>query len=188
MGPRGNIVVTKRHQEEELFSVEPTEEILYQVFEDIFVKYYDQVTFGPMIDGATWEIRAPNAPERYSLKNGYLTVDFGSWHFHLCIGLPAEGSQAAVPEALQQHRRTTRAEFYRRLNADGHPASWGFRTFNGGGEQQITVIMPSPFYQLIPFMRYASPDWSKLAMWDALRKKYLGISGDSLDRQGKSMA
>jgi hypothetical protein len=30
----------------------------------------------------------------------------------------------------------------------------------------------------------AQPDWSRLAMWDALRKRYLSLDPDPKDRSG----
>ncbi|WP_428844276.1 DUF7676 family protein [Mycolicibacter sinensis] len=42
--------------------------------------------FGTILHGAAWEVVAPNAPERMSVADGYATVDFGRWHFHLRIG------------------------------------------------------------------------------------------------------
>ena len=55
------------------------------------------------------------------------------------------------------------------------------RLFNGAGEQQITIMLPSPFLsddqQLLP-----AADWSRLALWDHLRQKYLGLDPDPIDR------
>lgn len=31
------------------------------------------------------------------------------------------------------------------------------------------------------------PDWSRLALWDELRRKYLGLEPDPRDRSGKTM-
>ena len=94
------------------------------------------------------------------MQDGYLTVDCGVWHFHLCIG-PHRGSAAApVDPDLARHRRTARAEFFRRINDDGCPDVWGVRLFNGADEQQITILLPNPF--LSPEMKtLAAPDWSR---------------------------
>ncbi|MCK9932713.1 hypothetical protein MXD62_37195 [Frankia sp. Mgl5] len=54
------------------------------------------------------------------MYDGYVTVDFGAWHFHLCIG--------------------------------EHTAS--------------------------------GPDFGRLAAWDALRERYLGLGPDPRDRSG----
>jgi hypothetical protein len=43
-----------------------------------------------------FEVRFQQAPEiRYS--GGYLTIDLGYWHFHLCVG-PQPGDFEAVAE------------------------------------------------------------------------------------------
>ena len=74
------------------------------------------------------------------MLDGYATVDFRDWHFHICIGK----HEGATPE-LAKVRQTSRAELYRQLNREGEPTSWGLRLFNGAGEQQITVLLPHPF-------------------------------------------
>jgi len=129
----------------ELFPLETSEAALLDLLRHVFEDYWRQIRFGPLIQGAAWEIRAPSAPTGISLLDGYVTIDFGAWHFHLCIG-PHEGSAANPTDPdLARHRRTARAELYRQLKADGSPNSWGLRLLNGAGEQQITVFLPSPF-------------------------------------------
>ena len=107
-------------------------------------------------------------PRRIGMLDGYLTVDLGSWHFHLCIGEHRGTAANPTPPALARHRRTRRAELYRRVNADGAPDSWGLRLLNGHDEQQLTVLLPNPFlgdhHEYLP-----APDWSRLALWDHLR-------------------
>lgn len=181
-----NIIIEPDGGRCQVFEMEPAEETLFQLFRDIFETYWDRIQFGPLIQGAAWEVAAPNAPRKVSLLDGYLTVDFGAWHFHICIG-ENKGSKAhPTPEPLRSHRRTSRAEFYRRLSPDGIPSSWGFRCFNGKGEQQITVFFPNPTFELVPkFKMNKPPKFEKLDMWDALRKKFLGLDPDTLDRQSE---
>ena len=53
--------------------------------------------------------------------------------------------------------------------------------FNGGGQQQITVLLPNP--HLDDRQNYVdSPDWGRLYLWDRLRDKYLGQGSDPVDR------
>ena len=182
---RGKIITLTSRGYEEVFPVSTQEDVLFSIFEDIFQNFYDKIHFGPLIEGAAWEVAAPNKPTRIALYDGYLTVDFGPWHFHLCIGENKGSEKNPTPEALKQERRTSRAEFYRRLNQERIPSSWGFRAFNGAGVQQISVFLPSPFYQHSPFVKYEQPDWQKLETWDYLRNKYLNLPSDELDRKGK---
>ncbi len=167
----------------EVFALDNSEETLFALLRDIFENYWQMIHFGPLIQGAAWEIRAPSAPRKISLYDGYITVDFGAWHFHLCIGPTAGSRTHPTPPDLAAHRRTARAELYRQLKADGSANSWGLRLFNGKGEQQMTVFLPSPFLSddMTPLPQ---PDWSRLAMWDALRKRYLGLDPDPTDRRG----
>jgi hypothetical protein len=56
------------------------------------------------------------------------------------------------------------------------------RLFNGKGEQQITVLLPNPFLDEDDrFLK--EPDWSRLALWDKLRGRWLGLTEpDPVDR------
>lgn len=155
----------------------PTDEtFLWNLLKPLFEDHWDQITFGPLLLGAAWEVRAPNAPTRTTLNNGYLTVDFGAWHFHLCIG----EFGGAEPESARL-RRTARAELYRSLNKNDQPVSWGLRLFNHEGTQQMTVLLPNPL--LTPEQKIAeTPDWSRLELWDQLRKTHLDLDPDPVDR------
>ena len=74
---------------------------------------------GTLVPGAVWEVRAPNAPLKVGLLDGYVTVDFGHWHFHVCIG----HFNGATDEADAHQRRTGRAELYRVLGKRGPAGS-----------------------------------------------------------------
>jgi len=170
----------------EIFDLEPTEELLQQLLTDLFTNHWEQIHFGPLIQGAAWEIKALEAPKRVAMLDGYLTVDFGAWHFHICIGAHKGTRNHPTPPELARHRRTSRAELYRQINTDGTPNSWGLRLFNGNDEQQITVFFPNPF--LSNEMKYLhEPDWSHLELWDYVRKTYLGLEADARDRSGRRM-
>jgi hypothetical protein len=49
--------------------------------------------------------------------------------------------------------------------------TWGLRLWNGRGEQMVTVLFPSPYYDE-EFERLPEPDWSKIALWESLRARY----------------
>lgn len=168
----------------ELFALGTSEDFLRRLLSDLFDNHWREIVFGSLIQGAVFEIRAPNAPKRITMLDGYLTVDFGAWHFHLCIG-PHKGTRAQpVDPGLAAHRQTARAELYRVLDGDGAPTSWGLRLLNGAGEQQITVFLPNPFLtdddQILEH-----PDWSRLALWDHLRETCLGLGADEKDRSAR---
>jgi hypothetical protein len=169
----------------ELFSLPTDEASLEALLRDLFERHWDKITFGPLIQGAAWEIRTPHAPTLVGMMDGYLTVAFGASHFHLCIG-PHKGSPGnPTPESLARHRRTARAELYRRLDKSGAPVSWGLRLFNGHDEQQTTILLPNPFLSPDSDKVLETPDWSRLDLWDGLRARWLGlIEPDPLDRSG----
>jgi hypothetical protein len=121
------------------------------------------------VQGAVIEVRFAQAP-RLSQLDGYLTVDLGQWHFHLCIG-PHHGTPS---EELRRKRPVAKIAFFAehgRGCAGGR--SWGLQMWNGFGEQMTTVFLPNPFLsdaqQILP-----EPQWERLRLWYELRAKYLG--------------
>lgn len=95
---------------------------------------------------------------------------------------------AAPPDRPQiaQKRRTTRAELYRTQRPSCTPMSWGLRLFNGGGQQQITILLPNPFLDRDTDRFLKTPDWSRLALWDFLRERWFGLTEpDPVDRSAK---
>ena len=170
----------------EVWPLDPTEHVLYRLLAELFERHWAQITFGPLIQGAAWEIRATAPPEKLVLHDGYLTVDLGGTHFHLCIGEHRGDPGRETPPDLARKRRTGRAEFFRRINTDGTPDTWGLRLINGQGEQQLTVLLPNPFVTDDQQFRH-QPDWSQLALWDQLRLDHLGLPPDDRDRSGTRM-
>jgi hypothetical protein len=161
---------------------------LETLLRDLFEKHWQAITFGPLIQGAAWEMRAPHAPTHVGMLDGYLTVAFGASHFHVCIGPTHGPHHAPTLPALARHRQTARTELYRRLDRADAPVSWGLRLFNGAGEQQLTILLPNPFLSRGDEI-LRKPDWSRLALWDALRARWTGAPGpDPLDRSGTGFA
>lgn len=159
---------------------------LEALLRDLFEQHWHEITFGPIIQGAAWEMRAAQPPDTVGMFDGYLTVAFGAAHFHICIGEHTGAEARPVPPALAHHRRTSRAEMYRRLCRAGTPVSWGIRLFNGHGEQQITILLPNPFLHPETGKILKTPDWSRLELWDRLRARWFGLSSpDPFDRSGE---
>jgi hypothetical protein len=170
----------------DVFPLPADEESLEALLRTLFEEHWDKITFGPIIQGAAWEMRAPHAPSHVGMLDGYLTVAFGASHFHLCIGLHKGTRSMPVSDALAQHRRTARAELYRRLDKSRTPISWGLRLFNGEGEQQVTILLPNPFLSPDSDKILKTPDWSRLVLWDQLRARWLGLTEpDPVDRSGR---
>lgn len=147
----------------------PTEAVLANLVQDLFVKNWSRIVVGPCIEGAVFEIRFVEAPQVRTL-DGYLTVDLGPWHFHLCVG-PHKGTAS---EELRRVRPVNKiALFERRGKGCGGGRSWGIRLWNGYGEQMTTVFLPNP--HLTDDMQYRkAPDWSRLDLYYELREKFLG--------------
>ena len=180
---RGTIVDEPGNGRVEMFALDTSEPALFALCRELFENAWQDLVFGILIQGAAWEIRAPCAPQRVALHDGYLTVDFGVWHFHICIG-PHQGTRK-VPTSpeLARIRRTSRAELYRLLGPDDAPTSWGLRLFNGIGEQQMNVFFPNPFLTDAGKIGKA-PDWARLAIWDRVCHRALGRAADARDRSG----
>ena len=162
----------------EVFPFPTDTDALLGALTDVFERWWEDIFFGTLVQGAAWEVAAPGPPQKMGMLDGYLTVDFGAWHFHLCIG----EHTASGPE-LGRIRRTARAELYRGLDGDGVPVTWGFRLFNGEDTQLLTVLLPNPFLsnRQEPL---AEPDFDRLEAWDHLRAKFLGLEPDPKDRLG----
>jgi len=156
---------------------------LEALLRDLFVRHWQEISFGPIIQGAAYELEAPSAPSHIGMLDGYITIAFGGPHFHLCIGEHKGSPGHPVTAELARHRRTARVELYRQLDGGGAPISWGIRMFNGKHEQQITILLPNPFLSPENHKVLKQPDWSRLALWDHLRARWLGLTeADPLDR------
>jgi hypothetical protein len=170
----------------EIFPLPTDEANLLDLMRDLFQNHWRDITFGPMVQGAAWEMRAPAAPDKIGMFDGYLTVAFGVPHFHICIGEHKGPHSNPVSPELAHHRRTSRAEMYRRLTRAGTPVSWGIRLFNGKNEQQITVLLPNPFLDRETDKVLKVPEWDRLELWDRLRARWFGLAEpDPFDRSGK---
>lgn len=181
--PRADVEQNGRRQH--VWSLPTDESYLEQLLRDLFEKHYDTITFGPIVPGAAYELKTPGKPDSVTMLDGYLTIHWGAkGHFHLCVG-PSYGSptKANPPEEIAR-RRPKRAEFYRSLDSEGFPTSWGFRMFNGDGEQQINILFPNPF--IGPDDKIAdAPDFTRLTVWRDIAHRYAGIPPSEFDSQGK---
>jgi hypothetical protein len=146
-----------------------TEPVLRELAQDLFGTHWRSIVVGPCVEGAVFEVRFEKAPElRYT--DGYLTVDLGFWHFHLCIG-PHAGTPS---DELRRMRPAAKAAFFeRRGKGCAGGRSWGIRLWNGYGEQMTTVFLPNPRVSDDQQM-LRDPDWSRLELYYRLREKILG--------------
>jgi hypothetical protein len=170
----------------DIFPLPLEEATLDALLRDLFENHWREITFGPIIQGAAYEFKASSPPTYVRTFDGYLTIAFGAPHFHICIGAHKGTPGNPASPLLVRHRRTSRAELYRRLDPSGAPVSWGLRLFNGEGEQQITVLLPNPFLDQDSDRCLQTPEWSRLGLWDSLRARWLGfIEPGPVDRSGK---
>src|SRR5262249_27624422 len=87
----------------------PTEETMRALAQELFATHWRSIVVGPCIEGAVFEVSFQSPPEiRYA--DGYLTVDLGPWHFHLCLG-PHRGSSS---DELRRNRPVAKAAFFER--------------------------------------------------------------------------
>lgn len=85
----------------------PEESTMRALAQELFGTHWRSVVVGPCIEGAVFEIAFQSPPEiRYS--DGYLTVDLGPWHFHLCVG-PHKGNSS---EELRRNRPVAKVAFF----------------------------------------------------------------------------
>ena len=147
----------------------PSESAMKDLVDELFVRNWQRIVVGPCIEGAVFEICFQKAPE-VRISDGYLTVDLGAWHFHLCIS----AHKGSSSEELRKMRPVAKAGFFeRRGNGCAGGRSWGLRLWNGYGEQMTTVFLPNP--NLTDDMQLLKPpDWSRLDLYYRLREKFLG--------------
>jgi hypothetical protein len=139
-----------------------------RLMREVFGEHWAAISAGPIVDGAAYEIRFTAAP-KLSMLDGYLTIDTGAWHFHLCVN---DHRGAATPE-LARVRRVARAAFFRTDGGSCVPGAWGLRLWNGRGEQMITVYFPNPWLD-DDLERIREPRWEQTALWEGLRARYAG--------------
>ena len=169
---------------EEVYALPSDADFLERLLRDLFANHWSEIIFGPVIEGAAFEIACPGPPKSISLYDGYLTVHFGRTHFHLCIGIHRGSEQQPASAALSRHRECARAELARGLDQNDDPVTWSLRLFNGQGEQQMTLFFPNPF--LTDDDQIAeNPDFTRLALWHKVTAAYLGLDPDPRDRAGK---
>jgi hypothetical protein len=150
----------------------PAEELLESLLRLLFERHWRVLVFGYCIQGAVVECMATEQP-RVSTLDGYLTADLRYGHMHLCIGEHRGSPASPCPAAIAEWRRVGRAAWFRALNREQAPVSWGLRLWNGRGEQMLTVFFPNPYYD--SRMRRQRPDWAQLALWNELRAHYFDL-------------
>ena len=148
------------------FDVPVAGDRIERLLTEIFTAHWEDVSVGPLLEGAAYEIRFA-APPKVTMLDGYLTVDPGAWHFHLCVG----DHRGVRSEELVRVRRVARAAFFTTEGGSCAPTTWGLRLWNGRGEQMITVLFPSPHFDA-EWRRLAEPRWEKTALWRGLRRRY----------------
>jgi hypothetical protein len=149
----------------------------------IFKNYWDQIVFGPLIEGAAYEMTCPREPSKIALFDGYLTVAFDGPHFHLCIGENKGSPKDPTPEDLKARRKPSVAQIFRRLDKNGAPISWGYEMKNGAGEPMISIFFASPFLSAGDKVS-KEPYWERLAMWRDISKRYLDRDPEQFDESG----
>lgn len=172
------------HRALQIWPLPTDESFLRELLTYIFETYWDQIVFGPLIEGAAYEFTCPCAPTLVRLHDGYLTISFGGPHFHLCIGETKGAPQDRASKALKGRRRPSRAQIFRRLDKAGAPLSWGFELENGASEPMISIFFASPFLSAGDEPT-ETPRWERLAMWRDIAQRYLGRPPEAFDETGK---
>lgn len=157
----------------EYFYMEPEQDKLFAFFKEVFNNHWNRVVVGPCVQGSVFEIRLTDKPKRITLHDGYLTVDTGPWHFHLCIGPTKGTSKNPTPPELAKIRQASKAGFFH-MKTTGHSGlggSWGWKMWNGADQQQVTIFFPNPWLT-DAFKIRKEPDMSRLELWKKLKEKY----------------
>jgi hypothetical protein len=146
-----------------------TGDIVERLMTEVFRDHWAEIFAGPIIEGAAYEIRF-TAPPTLSMLDGYLTVDTGTWHFHLCVN----DHRGAATSEQARVRRVGRAAFFRTDGGTCVPGAWGLRLWNGRGEQMVTVFFPNPWLDDAGD-RAREPRWDRTRLWEGLRRRYAAV-------------
>jgi hypothetical protein len=153
--------------------ISPEPGVLERFLREVFEQHWDGITVGPILQGAAYELQY-SKPPKVSLGAGYLTVDTGEYHFHLYIGEQTGAATSSINPELARQRRVSRAAFFREVRDEKGcmPGSWGFRLWNGLGEQMITIFFPNPYFDKQG--RIEEPKWERVQLWERMRAEYAG--------------
>ena len=95
----------------------------------------------------------------------------------LHLGVPdGEKGSTSDPELARQ-RKVSRAIFFSETREGGKgclPGSWGFRMWNGVGEQMITIYFPNPYFDKQGMLK--EPQHDRLQLWERMRDQYAGAA------------
>jgi len=155
----------------EYADVPVTGDTVERLMTEVFREHWSEICAGPVLEGAAYEIRFVRAPT-VSMLDGYLTVDTGSWHFHLCVN----DHRGAPTRAQAEIRRVARAAFFHTDGGSCVPGAWGLRLWNGRGEQMITVYFPNPWLDDAGERRADQPRWDRTVLWEGLRRRYARVA------------
>ncbi len=150
--------------------VHPSEGLITQMMREIFEEHWQHIVIGPWLLGAVFELPFEKAP-KVTISNGYLNIDAGPWHCHLCIG-PYKGKEN---EGCLTLRRAAKIAFYD-WRGDGSikQRSSGIRLWNGYGEQMTTIFFPHVLRGETPHTASREPNWENLRLYYEFRERYLG--------------
>ena len=76
----GNRIIDEDGSTVDVFPLPTDEASLMAILRTLFEDHWQDITFGPIIQGAAWEIRASQPPTHFGVLDGYLTVAFGPSH------------------------------------------------------------------------------------------------------------
>ncbi len=152
----------------EYYDVDVRGDRIERLLTELFTEHWPRLTAGPLIEGAAYEIQFASPP-KVTMLDGYLTIDTGLWHFHLCVN----DHRGTASDELARIRRVARAAFFRTEGGSCAPTVWGLRLWNGRAEQMITVLFPSPHFDERG-RRLPEPRWEKTELWQDFRRRYAG--------------
>ena len=112
----GNVVINVDGSRTEYHEVPTDASTLERLMREIFEQHWDDITAGPIVPGAAYELMYSKAP-KVTLSAGYLTVDTGEYHFHLYLGEPEGNAAASTNPELSRQRKISRAVFFSETRA-----------------------------------------------------------------------
>lgn len=151
---------------------------LGDLLQELYENHWQDIMTTYLIPGGVFELFSKQ-PKRVSILQGYLTVDTGDWHLHICVSEPKihDVKDVDKQKEIARQRMVKRGAFIhvKRGKKACTSESWYLRLWNGNDEQVVNIAFPSPHYDS-DFKRLKEPDWTRVELWKSMCEKYLGIT------------
>ena len=159
------------------FALPADEASLEKLLRELFAEHWQDITFGPLIQGAAWEMRAARAPDVIGMMDGYLTI--GSAGRISTSASASTGEPSSTPSRPNWRiiAAPSRAELYRRHQPRRHAGLLGTAPLQRQGRAADHRAAPQPVSRPRRQDAENARSGRGSTLWDRLRAQWLGLAG-----------